>query len=299
MNIRTSRLALLAIIFISCVALRFWWLDPPSLLPNRALDQPATPTAHLLAWPVPLSRQGNPSQEEWSRWAHRWLHHRPCEAPCWEGIIPGQTTVVQAMHQLQNLPIVDPASVALQQWTCGNGRPIPESRHLTWNWITGDQGGSADYSEATNQAFPSDCGDMFLAEYVPLDTEIAPQRIIRIEPSYDTPQARLPANRNRIKLTFGNVRAAFGEPSHVVVVSDDGAGWYTINIVYEQQGIVLFWTGIVASVIDDALPIQRIVFSSTPLHDAGEQFPNVAVQQWDPGRDTTAYCRRENGEPCR
>jgi hypothetical protein len=299
MKIRAWRFMRLAILFTVGVTVSLGAFYIFRLMQDYIADRSTAPTPQLLIWNKPPSRQGNPSQQEWLQWAERWLDQQPCRVPCWEGITPGQTTVAQAIQQLQSLSFVDPASIAVQRWSCGNGQELPGGRRLAWRWITGELGGSAVYEpKAANLRLPSGCGDAFTVEEVPLDTEIAAQRIISIEPSYDTPLARLPANRNRVKLTFGDVRAAFGEPSHVLVVSNYGDGWHTINIVYEQQGIVLFWTGLVPQAITDELTFRRMVFSSIPVQDAGEEFPYVPIQQWQAGRDSAFYCRRETGELC-
>lgn len=36
-----------------------------------------------------------------------WMEHAPCDAPCWQGITPGETTAEQALEILENLPEVE------------------------------------------------------------------------------------------------------------------------------------------------------------------------------------------------
>lgn len=73
-----------------------------SSLPQDSRLNSLTATSGKTNTPKPL-----PTED----WVARWLNNVVCRAPCWEGIIPGQTTAEEAVEILSQSPIADNVSV--------------------------------------------------------------------------------------------------------------------------------------------------------------------------------------------
>jgi len=77
-------------------------------------------------------------------WERGWLVGKPCFAPCWEGITPGETTKLDAERYVRNLPQID----QLQQNTDGSFG----NAAIYWTrWKNSDYGsGSISFLRSTN-----------------------------------------------------------------------------------------------------------------------------------------------------
>ncbi|NUM48452.1 MAG: hypothetical protein HUU38_27415 [Anaerolineales bacterium] len=72
----------------------------------------------------------SPLTEELLR--ERWLNGQPCQPPCWEGIIPGKTTAIEAMSILEKNNIISSLSI-----TDDPGSGV-QSGHVEWEIILDD-----------------------------------------------------------------------------------------------------------------------------------------------------------------
>ncbi len=68
-----------------------------------------------------------------------WLKGTPCSPPCWQGIIPGQTTLEQATTILKNLSIATNIELG----------PLTNTKELNWDWKGTDRGGKIWFHPAT------------------------------------------------------------------------------------------------------------------------------------------------------
>src|SRR5262245_57752922 len=93
------------------------------------------PVQITLRTPVPLFTLPTPppkTARPVSEMQRGWLRDTPCQAPCWEGITPGQTSVKEAVEILNRHPFTtDPRFGSL---------PSDEEGTLVWLWNKSTQG---------------------------------------------------------------------------------------------------------------------------------------------------------------
>jgi len=75
-------------------------------------------------------------QAEKSAWTERWLKGVPCAPPCWEGVVPGQTSATEAVAALDRSPIIGSVRIETTQ-------VVPDLGYILWTWNDGTEGGSA------------------------------------------------------------------------------------------------------------------------------------------------------------
>jgi hypothetical protein len=136
----------------------------------------------------------------------QWLEKRPCQAPCWEQLTPGMSKLADADARLSQLQYID----NLQKQPEYNQNP----GIIAWRWKHHAQsGGSIEYyTKKPPFANP------------PLDV------ILRINLGMDRP------------LTFQEVIAAYGEPSHILLAAEHNVHLgliYHFSVVYLDQGFLL------------------------------------------------------------
>ncbi len=243
--------------------------------------------------------------QEWKQQAQRWLQGTPCEAPCWEGITIGQTTIGEAMPLLRENDLVNPESVRLVHTLCGHGpEEIPGSRRLVWDWGPapgGMEGGIARYQHLEQELpVPSPCGiDVREIEPIEVTPAIANSKISGITLELLLPTSSGRGIETRSPFTLADVIDAYGEPSHIVAVKDPGYSWYTVNIIYERQGFVLMRKTRSKLALDGGLFFEKLVFSASPTMDGIEYYPERVLLPWQGMKDFDFYCRLEqSGLPC-
>ncbi|MBP7686354.1 MAG: hypothetical protein KA765_00495 [Thermoflexales bacterium] len=74
-------------------------------------------------------------------WSDRWVKGIPCKPPCWEGIIPGQTSASEAVKLLNASPIVFQAEMTSTTHLSDDGTVI-------WWWLSGIMRGGEAYYHA-------------------------------------------------------------------------------------------------------------------------------------------------------
>ena len=134
----------------------------------------------------------------------RWLSGTPCLPPCWEGVIPGETTAAEAVQILNSNPLFSQIEVAHSKL------PGVTTGFINFEFPYLDGQGN----------FETLSGDMRF-DYTSRD-----QIIHRIQWSF--PAIRL-----------GELIQAFGEPSHIGALFDDGrsAAYWVLYVVWMPQGL--------------------------------------------------------------
>ncbi len=75
---------------------------------NTMLSYPTATTDQLVQPTISVSETSSISikltPQNRHKWITRWLSGTVCEPPCWEGIIPGQTPLIEAVSILEDVP---------------------------------------------------------------------------------------------------------------------------------------------------------------------------------------------------
>lgn len=172
---------------------------------QRTLPSAApTPTRRASAAPTPKRVQW----EDVAAAVQNWLNGIPCRPPCWEGIVPGQTTISQTVAIVNQLPFV--TDLEIHDATTTSSFAGMDRGVLSFNGSRDQIWGSVSY---------------YLSSTVYL-----------IEVHYPS-----------LLLAFQDVIDAYGEPSHVLAGADPDGGnddtVYNLEIVYIPQGFALVWIG--------------------------------------------------------
>jgi len=259
----------------------FWLLVFLPFLEACSVSAPTAPTAALdqssPAPPSSVSTQSTPRQA--ASPALNWLQKQPCAPPCWEGIQPGQTTPEQAKLLLSQNPNI----TGLDTATAYNGTPD----HFFWNW-------KADANTANG-------GIAYYYLTRPENTTVPTQTITAISLFFQPP------------LSFQDLIAVYGEPSHIMVAAhfDAAAGiLYTFGVVYLNQGLFLMDdrpNPQVKPVLESTTKFNAVTFFapttagfdnaiewSFPVHQ-----PSTLLVPWQGFRPMQFYCRDTRPNPTR
>lgn len=182
----------------------------PTSIPSatfKAITQPA-----ITPMPISISPTSFPNPTKSGvtpqDWQYRWLKGIPCRPPCFEGIMPGRTTVEEALNLLRNNPLVSDVTT---QSTGNYGSVV-------WNWI---------YQRKNTIA------NLYNAEAL-YDLKATNPTIVFIEPLFQSAPSKL-----------DDVIKAYGEPSHVIAgarldydhISENYL--YDLTIVFLSQGFAI------------------------------------------------------------
>lgn len=135
-------------------------------------------------------------------WRYRWLRGTPCRPPCWEGIIPGQTTATEAIKLLQNNSFI--SNVRGINIT----PPSKDFGNIFWDW--------KDQNKGSGDLVYNPEAPIKIINFIALDYNVS------------------------FKLT--EVMQVYGEPSHVqatATINPDFSYSYDIKVVYLSQGFAL------------------------------------------------------------
>lgn len=141
----------------------------------------------------------------------RWLAGVPCAPPCWEGIIPGQTFVDEALVHLNENPYIQ----GVEYWSW----PDDSEGVVGWHWNDSNRGGRLEYPQAIQD-----------------HQDTTNTRVSWITVSF--PKA----------FTLTEIRTAYGDPSHVVPYvgygglpdgNTGGSYFYEFAVVYLEQGFFI------------------------------------------------------------
>jgi hypothetical protein len=151
--------------------------------------------------PVTTPTLNSPVSQDWQS---NWLKGTPCRPPCWEGIIPGHTTVNEALELLKKNQLIS----GVEQFTSSFNVTV---EGLRWNWATTSQSSS------------------ILGEGGLLYNDNVSKVIYSITPIY-----------GETVFTFDQVIQQFGEPTYIIAQAQRQAEGnsisYYLNIIYVNQG---------------------------------------------------------------
>jgi hypothetical protein len=233
--------------------------------------------------PTPQTADTGPSRPP-PGFEKRWLQAIPCAPPCWEDIIPGQTTLTDAVRLLQQNPGVQPQSVLSRPY----GQPEEHTGYIQWRWLGSEGGGEVSYQGTEGK------GEAIV-------TYISPG--LGGIPSADA------------SFTLGDVIAAYGEPTHIHATGFFGmhgdGPFYTMDFYYEKHGMALESNGIYHTKphLDSNIRLDRVTFSTDPVHPSRPTFaaipddPSTGPQVWQGFKEFDFYCRNTSigakaGSPC-
>lgn len=210
-----------------------------------------------------IGAQGTPSSFELD-WEKKWLLGNPCLPPCWEGIVPGKTSLIEAKIILQNLEYVSPTSIA-DSISIAN----TQVGSLEWAWINSDEGSGG--------------GAVFEASS---DGEVIVQ-IGLVFPKL---------------LLVQEVVDAFGNPSHVYAAADYGPEPQQGDIPFRSMSLLFSDKSMLLTTRDDDIGPRLKVIAVHFMSDAmptGISNPGWLVE-WQGYQSFEFYCRDEyEGRACR
>lgn len=195
-------------------------------------------------------------------WQKEWLSGLPCRLPCFQNIIPGQTTAQEATKALQQNPLV-----AVAQIVDHAGKNY--DNYVRWDWKDGTKSELPDITYGGT------------ASYSP---KAASGIIYLIEPNLGTP------------VELGEVIKAFGQPSHIIVGKRRVGGklYFGVQILYLPLGMTLFPRGTTTKpTIDENLTFSSVNFFAPTLKGYKLAFPGQEYQQlvaWEGYKSYDHYC---------
>lgn len=282
------------------------WINntqPTQIIPSKVVEtrtpgQPK-PSPTRYKWSTPTSP---PIFVQWAMESKQWLNGIPCSAPCWGGIIPGKTSIGEAITLLKNNPTINPETVQIIRALCGGegGSEVSYSRKLTWKWSVSpeyySQDGSIYYSQENLPETYTCPVDFFSIENVIPDSSTNNAIVSRVTLDFPGPMEQ---NENYFLLpTLGEVMEAYGEPSHVVAVYRPEYSWYHLMIIYEKQGFVLIKDARALFELDQDTYFVHLVFSTNPVQDGLGGFDVSVLNIWQGLKSYNFYCKFETGQPC-
>jgi len=102
----------------------------------------STQTSIQSTFVTTLPAKLTPSPQSSQDWTTRWINNIPCRLPCWEGIIPGVTTVDQAIELLNKNSVIK----NIKKSTSYNGKG-----YLEWDLTNNKKGFANFYSNKPTQ----------------------------------------------------------------------------------------------------------------------------------------------------
>jgi hypothetical protein len=191
-----------------------------------------------------------------SGYAKRWIAGDPCALPCWEGVTPGRTTVVDAIKILSQNPGI----------TAGSVITATSPGFLTWKWVASERGGEARY-----------------------DPNAQPPTITSITPYYETLPGSAPS------FALAEVIQRYGEPSHIIAHAFYGphaeGPFYDVTIIYAQQGVSFEQRQMrhTKPILSPVMRFDRVSFHPLPFD------PGPHSDIWQGFKSFDAYCREAPG----
>jgi hypothetical protein len=199
-------------------------------------------------------------------WTHRWLKGVPCEAPCWESIMPGRTSPAETVAVLLNSTFVMTASISTNP-------QFPNLGFVNWTYSNGSVEGGA---------------------------------VFNIQASSPTVYAISPGFPSAVRLsdvmkTYGDpkyvVAAALRNPH------SDGTS-YALRIIFWPQGILLSKDGLVKPTLDDDTEFEQVTFFEPTEQALKAELAGLAnhpewMVPWQGLNGFDFYCKdKENGRVC-
>jgi hypothetical protein len=196
----------------------------------------------------------------------------PCRPPCWEGVVPGNTTVDEAFQLWSRSEIISHVEVVTLPMPALN-----KDGFLTWLWANGEEGGDAIYGSVNG---------------VPTVDMISPRF----------------SSFSGDSISIGDVIGAFGEPEYVQAVATGYTDEvtkviYSLFLYFPRQGFVIGINVHRESIITPDLPIAGITFFPISTYQELTQrfspdYPELFTQ-WNGYQPFLYYCRdNADGQMC-
>ncbi len=199
-------------------------------------------------------------------WIHRWLQGIPCEAPCWERIVPGKTSPAEAVMTLLNSTFVATASISTNP-------QFPNLGFVNWIYRDGSTEGSAVFNVHTSSP-----------------------TIYAISPGFPT-AVRL----NDVTKTYGEpkyvVATALRNPH------GDGIS-YALRIIFWPQGILLSNDSLDKPTLDNDTAFDQVTLFQPTEQTLKVELAGFAnhpewLAPWQGINNFDFYCKdKENGHVC-
>jgi hypothetical protein len=303
MNIKlTTSLILFVFLFAGCVGLsdnvQTNQIFPTGTATPISPGEPViTLTPHVWA-----TQTYSPEYIEWMYKSQEWLKGVSCSAPCWNDIIPGITTVREAVDLLKKSSMIDPETIQIVRTLCRfeGEDELLNSRRIIWNWSI-----ESHYTEVSEAYFSQQdspkthvCGvDFARIDTISPDNAVNNGIVTQIKLHFPGPNI---VNSNDLLMpTLGKVIEAYGEPSHIVAIYVPVINWYTLNVIYEKQGFTLLKAVREEFDLNEAVTFQELIFSSQPIQAGLRGYETDVLNIWQGMKSFDFYCRFENGEPCK
>ena len=204
------------------------------------------------------------------------------------------------MDLLKNNSIIDPETVKVVRTLCGddNEDEVPNSRRIIFDWTIFHFEDNAAYFAQQDPPRTHACGfDVITIVPILPDNSSNNGIVTRIELYFPGPNN---ANSNYLLLpTLGKVMEAYGEPSHIVAVYEPAFSWFTLNVIYEPQGLVLMRQERSGFELNGDVYFQELIFSPEPIQEGLMYFDANVLNVWQGMQSFDFYCRLENGEQCK
>ena len=241
-------------------------LSTPTRIPTAPLFQ--TPTAALTPPFTPLPTV------QLDSWQGQWLKGVPCQPPCWEKIVPGQTTMSEAKTLLTDSGLTRAVINTVQDAKATRGQ-------ISWRWNETLGLGEREASEPGYINYDNTGSQL-------IDI-IAPQLYV----SYQ----------------FSDILKAYGEPEYVIVLGfypypEATAPSFSISAIYITRGFLVYSSGLSTkpTKIDAHTTFDRVTFfvpSSVGFSKFGSGFFNPKfLVRWQGFRDFSYYCLNIDKPAC-
>jgi hypothetical protein len=222
-------------------------------LPSAAVTRTAA-TAQPLPTAEPSPVPTAPPAAQTPSLADRWLIGLPCQAPCWEQIVPGTTTLTEAQQHLSQQELIR----NIQQAPGRNNDPAL----IGWNW----------------EDSPIGRGSLIYYENKPPFSNPPLNTVLNVSLVFDRP------------VTLREVIAAYGEPSHVQLAADysSAAGlMYYFSVVYLERGFLLERT--TTDFAQRPHLSEEMTFDFVVMYQPDSQGFDLAVEPYFPIRQPSQY----------
>jgi hypothetical protein len=197
-----------------------------------------------------------------TEWAERWLRGIPCRLPCWEEIIPGRTSAIEAVDLLAKSPLVGTVH------TTAN-RLFPDRAEVNWTWSDGSEGGRAIF-----------------------DAQAVTQTVYAIQPTFPT-RYRLQDVISALGNPSHVIATALRGPDLGSPIS------YDLSIIYLPLGLRLHTSSSSKPVtLNSDTKFEDITFSDPSRKELTA--PQEFLVLWEGLKNFGFYCKdEENGNACR
>ncbi len=190
-------------------------------------------------------------------WTTQWLRGYPCNPPCWEGIIPGQTTVTQTLELLQNNPLVTRATVKVSKL-------VPKQGYVFWDWFNDQPGGGAEFDALSSDKI-----------------------IYAISPDFNES-----FELKDVISAYGEPTNVYAQAER----NPDNSVSYSLRILYRDQGILLYQGGNSKPDLTPSMTFDQVLFFDPTPQTLSTVLENVTehpewLLPWQGIQDFGFYCK--------